>query len=95
MRCKSGGQVIAEEIVILGSVKGMVHAGSRGNVKAFVAALSMTPMQLRIGNIISRSPDEDDNQNASTSMAHIAYVYEQRICMEPIDGKMDYLFLKN
>lgn len=88
-----GGQVIAEgSIIVLGGLKGMVHAGSKGNQAVFVAALSMTPMQLRIGNIISRSPDEEQNKSSSTPIAQIAYIHQERICIEPMDGKMKNLF---
>ena len=56
-----GGEIYAEgNIIILGSLKGIVHAGCKGYDKAFIAALIMKPMQLRICNIITRSPDNPD-----------------------------------
>jgi septum site-determining protein MinC len=36
----------------------VVHAGALGDNKAFVCALSLAPIQLRIGNQIARPPDE-------------------------------------
>jgi septum site-determining protein MinC len=46
------------DVYILGALRGMVHAGSEGNEDAIIAASSMTPTQLRIADVISRSPDE-------------------------------------
>lgn len=47
-----GARVIAKgNIVILGALYGSVHAGASGDTDAFIAALSMQPRQLRIGDI--------------------------------------------
>ena len=51
-----GSEIIADgNIIVLGFVKGMVHAGASGDETAFVYALSLQPTQLRISNIISYS----------------------------------------
>lgn len=53
-----GAQVTATgNILILGALKGLAHAGCRGNSEAFVFALHLIPVQLRIGSIITRFPD--------------------------------------
>ena len=44
-------------IVVLGSLKGNAYAGAGGNDAAFVAALEMDPMQIKIGDVIARSAD--------------------------------------
>lgn len=46
-------------IIILGQLKGMAHAGCQGMADAFVAAVYMAPVQLRIGDIITRFPEEN------------------------------------
>ncbi|WMI81255.1 septum site-determining protein MinC [Anaerotignum sp. MB30-C6] len=46
-------------IIILGQLKGMAHAGCQGMTDAFVSAVYMAPVQLRIGDIITRFPDEN------------------------------------
>ena len=90
-----GGQVIAQgNIIILGALKGMVHAGSKGHHNAFVAALSMEPMQLRIGHVISRPPDEKNNKNLPTPGPEFAYVHQNRIFIEIMDGKMSHIFFE-
>ena len=48
-----GAEVIAEgNVVVLGSLKGTVYAGIKGNPNAFVVALEMNPVQIKIGDII-------------------------------------------
>ncbi|MBE6047931.1 MAG: septum site-determining protein MinC [Clostridium sp.] len=55
----SGAEVYAGgNIIVLGSIKGNVFAGSSGNKKAIIAAFSMEPEILKIGDIITISPDD-------------------------------------
>ncbi len=56
-----GGEVVASgNIAVMGSVRGLVHAGADGNRDAIVAAFSLQPVQLRIADVITRPPDEND-----------------------------------
>src|ERR1041385_1851045 len=44
-----GAQIIAEgNVIVWGRLRGMVHAGSKGNTKALICALDLSPTQLRI-----------------------------------------------
>lgn len=44
-----GAEIVAEgNVIIWGRLRGMVHAGSKGNRDAVVCALDFSPMQLRI-----------------------------------------------
>lgn len=55
----SGAELIAGgDVIVWGKLHGTVHAGAFGDEHAVVCALDLTPMQLRIGRQISRSPDE-------------------------------------
>lgn len=46
-----GAEIVAEgNVVIWGRLRGMVHAGSKGNRQAVVCALDFSPMQLRIAD---------------------------------------------
>lgn len=48
-----GAEVIAgENIVILGALRGLAHAGAKGNKQAIIAAESIEPPQIRISNIV-------------------------------------------
>lgn len=85
-----GASVIAKgNIIVLGCLKGTAHAGCDGNTKSFVAALDMIPMQIRIGNVIARSPDSSRTKKGlfrrePEAEAKIAYVEGENIYIEPI-----------
>ncbi|MFD3157634.1 septum site-determining protein MinC [Haloimpatiens sp. FM7330] len=48
----------AGNIIILGTLKGYVHAGITGNTNAIIAAFKMQPQILQIANVMTRSPDD-------------------------------------
>ncbi|MFD2446216.1 septum site-determining protein MinC [Bacillus sp. CGMCC 1.16607] len=53
-----GGTVMAGgNIFIMGSLRGIAHAGCTGNEEAVIVASSMNPAQLRISQYINRAPD--------------------------------------
>ena len=68
-----GGEVVANgNVIVLGTLKGMVHAGADGNRDAIVVSLNLQPMQLRIADVITRSPDEDgDTSGINPEMAYV------------------------
>jgi len=76
-----GGEIIADgNVIILGTLKGVVHAGRSGEKKSYVAALSMRPTQLRIANLITYFPEnyKEDNE------AKIAFIEDDKICVKSI-----------
>ncbi|WP_428909268.1 septum site-determining protein MinC [Niallia sp. Krafla_26] len=53
-----GGTVMAGgNIFVMGTLKGIAHAGCNGNHNAVIAASVLIPQQLRIGDLINRAPD--------------------------------------
>lgn len=55
-----GAEVIAGgHVIVLGTVRGVVHAGAVGDMTATITAFYLNPTQLRIANLISRPPDGD------------------------------------
>ena len=49
-----GSEIVAEgNIVVWGRLRGMVHAGSKGNRLAIICALDLSPTHLRIANEVS------------------------------------------
>jgi septum site-determining protein MinC len=59
-----GGTVQAGgNIFVLGSLKGIAHAGYNGNKQAVIAASEMLPTQLRISHVLNRSPDHIQQGN--------------------------------
>lgn len=87
-----GATVIANgNIVVLGSLKGNAIAGAGGNEAAFVAALDMDPVQIRIGDVIGRSADRTSSAHTKkkkktepASDPQIAVVKDGSIYIEPI-----------
>ena len=54
-----GSEVIAgENIVVLGTLRGLAHAGAKGNTKAVIAANRIECPQLRIANIVKEMEKE-------------------------------------
>ncbi len=54
-----GAEIIASgSVIVWGRVRGKVEAGIEGNDDALVCALDLAPSQLRIGSVITRSPDD-------------------------------------
>ncbi|MCL4424987.1 MAG: septum site-determining protein MinC [Firmicutes bacterium] len=61
-----GAEVVASgDIIVMGVLRGVAHAGAQGNDRAVVAAFRLQPTQLRIGNYISRPPDNESNEPPS------------------------------
>lgn len=80
-----GATVVSKgNVVVLGTLKGTVHAGAAGNEHTFVAALNMSPMQIRISDSIARSADGPMNPKGSLTGPMIAYTEDGNIYMEPI-----------
>ena len=78
----SGSEVMAEgNIVVLGVLRGVAHAGSSGNRKAFVAAYSLQPSQLRIAELIARAPDEYESDKPK--IPEVARIIDNMIVVEP------------
>ena len=67
-----GAQIRATgNIIILGQLKGIAHAGFGGMKDAFVSAIYMAPVQLRIADIITVFPDENKHGIKSPEYAFI------------------------
>ena len=76
-----GGEVLAAgNVIVMGSLRGMVHAGADGNKEAVVAALSLQPTQLRIADVITRPPDTKENRPAL--MPEMAAVKDDLVYIE-------------
>lgn len=73
--------VAAGSIDIRGNCRGIVHAGAMGDYKAFVVADRLMPMQIRIANLIARSPDEPEKRD----YAEKACIKDGQIVIEPIE----------
>lgn len=76
-----GGEIVATgNVIVMGSLRGIVHAGSDGNKEAIVVAFNLQPTQLRIADVITRSPDEKGQHNQS--IPELAFVKDDTVYIE-------------
>jgi len=67
-----GAEIIARgDIIVLGALRGMAHAGATGNQEAIIAAWHLQPIQLRIADYIARPPDSEMMELRSFEVARI------------------------
>lgn len=84
-----GGKVIAKgNVVVLGSLKGNIFAGAGGDEDAFVVAIEMDPMQIRIGTVIARCSDSTTKSKLKKGEAKIAYVEDGNIYIEKLEKEV-------
>lgn len=58
----AGAEVIASDnIVVLGALRGLAHAGAKGNKQAIIAAGLVDTVQIRIANVV-KEIDRDEEQ---------------------------------
>ena len=81
-----GAEVIASgDIVVMGHLRGVVHAGAQGNTEAEVFAQSLQPTQLRIAHCIARSPDGHLVKKTGIPKPEKAQIKEGLIILEGIE----------
>ena len=57
----SGAEVIASDnIVVLGNLRGLAHAGAKGNKQAIISAGMLDTVQIRIANIIKKIDRDEE-----------------------------------
>ncbi len=65
-----GAEIIATgSVIVWGRLRGVVHAGAKGDESAVVCALEMAPTQLRIASEIAVSPKKE--QKSQPEIAHL------------------------
>lgn len=75
----SGAEVIASDnIVVLGALRGLAHAGAKGNKQAIIAAGRLDTVQMRIANIVKEFNREEEPLR---KLAY-AYVDDDKIVIE-------------
>ncbi|TVQ92832.1 MAG: septum site-determining protein MinC [Deltaproteobacteria bacterium] len=78
-----GAQITAAgSVIVLGTLKGVVHAGATGDEQAFILCLQLQATQLRIGTRIAIPPKE------GSQGPEVALVREGRIVIEPYRSRL-------
>ena len=80
-----GAEIIAEgNIIVLGKLKGLAHAGCRGDHRCFVSALKMEPIQIRIAEKIINMPEPAGrkilHKKKDISPVYYAFIQNGEIC---------------
>lgn len=75
----SGAEVMASDnIVVLGALRGLAHAGAKGNKEAIVAAGLFDAVQIRIANIVKEIDREEEPMHKQSYIS----VVEDKIVIE-------------
>lgn len=76
-----GAEVIAgDNVIVLGVLRGLAHAGAKGNKKAIIAASSIECLQIRISDIIKEF--EKQSEDEVVLRKNYAYVEDDKIIVE-------------
>lgn len=79
-----GARVMSKgNIIVLGTLRGNAFAGASGNPNAFVVALHMEPVQIKIADLIARAPDKPVKKMRE-KQAKIAFIENGNIYIEPL-----------
>lgn len=74
----NGAEIIAgDNIVVLGVLRGLAHAGAKGNKKAIIASHKIESVQLRIANVLKEIEKEEIQ-----SIRKFASIKEEEIILE-------------
>ncbi len=77
-----GAEIIAGgDIVVLGTCRGIAHAGAYGNREATIKANRLLASQLRIAGVIARAPDQLNNPE----YPEIARIIDGAVTIEPAE----------
>ena len=75
----AGAEVLAgENIVVLGILRGVAHAGAKGNKEAIIAAASIESPQIRIANIVK----EIERAEVKEDLKTYAYIKDDTVMLD-------------
>jgi septum site-determining protein MinC len=80
-----GSEIIASgDIIVIGSLRGIAHAGAKGDENSNIIATNLRPTQLRIASCIGRPPDD---QSPNSSFTEYAWISDSEIHIGPLKSK--------
>jgi septum site-determining protein MinC len=85
----AGAQIeAAGNIVVLGALRGLAHAGSHGDERSVIVSFDLRPTQIRIGSKIAMAPDEKTERLPRLQVPEIAWVEGERVVIEEYKGRL-------
>lgn len=80
-----GGEVIATgDIVVLGKLRGTAHAGAKGDRLAEIFAFQIKPVQIRIAEVFTRSPEKEREKETRYFGPEAAKIKDDQIVVEKV-----------
>lgn len=77
----AGAEAIAgENVIVLGAIRGLAHAGAKGNKEAIIVGTEIDAPQLRIADIVKEIEKYDDEEEYKIKKK--AYVKNNEIILE-------------
>lgn len=81
--------ISAKDIIVLGGLFGEAYAGGNGSKGHFIAALEMSPENLKIGDFIYQSKEKGTRWSIKPKVQpKIAYIRNNRIVVDPITKEL-------
>ena len=87
-----GAEIVAAgDIVVLGALRGMAHAGADGNLKATILALNLESHRLQIGSCVGERPRgaRKGRGGAKGVNPQIAYLRRRSIFVAPFERRCE------
>ena len=83
-----GAEIVADgDVVVFGRLRGVAHAGARGDTKATIIAHQLAAPRLQIGPYIGLPSTADQRAKSTESGPQIAYVRRRSIYVAPFAGR--------
>lgn len=81
-----GSEIIASgDIIVIGTLRGIAHAGAKGDETCQIISTSLKATQLRIGSVIGMASSDSNNHN--NIIPECASVLDGKIYIAPLKGK--------
>ncbi|MDR3270093.1 MAG: septum site-determining protein MinC [Peptococcaceae bacterium] len=76
-----GAEIVAGgNIFVMGALRGVAHAGAMGDRQASVSAFVLMPTQLRIADLVTRAPDDNEDWRGP----EVARIKNQQLIVESL-----------
>ena len=83
-----GAEIVADgDVVVFGRLRGVAHAGAKGDTKATIIAQQLASPRLQIGQYIGMPSKTDQKTKSTDSGPQIAYVRRRSIYVAPFAGR--------
>ena len=83
-----GAEIIADgDILVVGSLRGLAHAGAGGDIQATIIALNLESPRIQIGPYIGMAPKAKKRSKSNRSGPTLAFVRRQHIFVAPFKGR--------